>query len=51
MVWEVGTDTMQHMEKNYLDTCVVIDRIDDNSQYHSNVARAMNQIKGAVVFF
>ncbi len=41
---------IEHTEENYFDTCTVIDRIDDHSQYHSNVTRAINQIKGRLVF-
>ena len=37
-------------EKNYFDTCTVIDRIDDRSRHHRNVTRAINQIKGKRVF-
>ncbi|MGC9086013.1 MAG: hypothetical protein ACP5IT_07500 [Thermoproteota archaeon] len=37
-------------EKNYFDTCTVIDIIDDNSRYHSYVIKAVSQIRGKWVF-
>ena len=37
-------------QKNYFDTCTIIDAIDYTSRYYTNVRQALKQVKGDCVF-